>query len=61
MSISPVSSLLSSSPLTASAAVGTQNALLHTTVGQRTIKDQIDLSKEAITLLAGGVEAPAPK
>ena len=61
MSISPVSSLLSSSPLTASAAVGTQNALLHTTVGQRTIKDQIDLSKEAITLLAGGVTAPAAK
>jgi hypothetical protein len=57
MSISPVSSLLSSSPLTASAAVGTQNALFHTTVGQRTIKDQIDLSKEAIALLAGPTPA----
>ncbi|HEV2673888.1 MAG TPA: hypothetical protein VGV37_05055 [Aliidongia sp.] len=60
MSISPVSSLLSSSPLTASAAVGTQNALLHTTIGQRTIKDQIDLSKEAIALLDGGTP-PAAK
>lgn len=61
MSISPVSSLLSSSPLSASAAVGTQNALLHTTIGERTIKDQIDLSKEAIALLAGGATAPAAK
>lgn len=61
MSISPLSSLGSSSPLSASKAVGTQNELLQTSVGQRTIKDQIDLSKEAITLLAGGVQAPAPK
>jgi len=61
MSISPLASLGSSSPLTASTAVGTQNALLHTTIGERTIKDHIDLSKEAITLLAGGVQAPAPK
>ena len=61
MSISPISSLLGSQPLSASAAVGTQNALLHTTIGERTIKDQIDLSKEAITLLAGGATAPAPK
>jgi hypothetical protein len=53
MSISPVSSLLSSSPLTASTAVGTQNALLHTSIGQRTIKDHIDLSKEAVSLLVG--------
>jgi hypothetical protein len=60
MSISPVSSLLSSAP-SASAAVGVQNSLLHTTIGERTIKDQIDLSKEAITLLAGGATAPAPK
>jgi len=60
MSISPVSSLLSSSPLSAGAAVGTQNAVLHTTVGQRAIKDQIDLSKEAIALLAGGA-TPAAK
>jgi len=52
MSISPISSLLSSPP-SASAAVGTQNALLHTTVGERTVKDKIDLSKEAISLLAG--------
>ncbi len=61
MSISPIASLASPSPLTASKAVGTQNELLQTAVGQRTIKDQIDLSKEAITLLAGGVEAPAAK
>ncbi len=60
MSISPISSLLSGPP-SASAAVGAQSSLLHTTIGQRTIKDQIDLSKEAITLLAGGVTAPAPK
>jgi hypothetical protein len=52
MSISPVSSLLAS-PLPTSAAVGTQNAVLNTSIGQRTIKDQIDLSKEAISLLAG--------
>jgi len=51
----------SQSPLSASKAVGAQNELLQTTVGQRTIKDQIDLSKEAITLLAGGVQAPAAK
>jgi hypothetical protein len=58
MSISPVSSSLAT-PLTASAAVGTQNSVLHTSIGQRTIKDQIDLSKEAISLLAG--PTPAPK
>ena len=56
MSISAVSSLLAS-PLSAAAAVGTQNSLLHTSIGQRTIKDQIDLSKEAITLLAGPTPA----
>jgi len=59
MSVSPISSLLAG-PLTASAAVGTQNSLLHTTIGQRTIKDQIDLSKEAISLLAAG-GTPAAK
>jgi hypothetical protein len=53
MSISPVSSLLSS-PLTAASAVGQQNVLLHTAIGDRTIKDQIDLSKEAVALLVGG-------
>ncbi|HLZ66092.1 MAG TPA: hypothetical protein VKQ29_07665 [Aliidongia sp.] len=57
MSISPVSSLLAS-PLSATAAAGTQNALLHTSIGQRAIKDQIDLSKEAIALLAGPIQAP---
>jgi hypothetical protein len=57
MSISPLSSLGSSSPLSASAAVGTQNAVLHTTIGQRTIKDQIDLSKEAVSLLVGPTPA----
>jgi len=60
MSISPISSLLSG-PLTASAAVGTQNSLLHTTIGERTIKDTIDLSKEAIQLLAGGAPPAASK
>ncbi|GGE99092.1 hypothetical protein GCM10011611_00770 [Aliidongia dinghuensis] len=60
MSISPVSSLLSSSPLTASTAVGVQNSVLHTSIGQRAIKDQIDLSKEAVALLVGGA-APAAK
>jgi hypothetical protein len=58
MSISPISSLLTSAP-TASAAVGTQNAVLHTSIGQATIKDQINLSKEAIALLGG--TAPAAK
>lgn len=58
MSISPISSLLAS-PLTASAAVSTQNSLLHTAIGVRTIKDQIDLSKDALTLL--GVAAPTAK
>lgn len=53
MSISPISSLLSGPPSPA-AAVGAQSAVLQTSVGQRTIKDQIDLSKEAISFLAGG-------
>jgi hypothetical protein len=59
MSVSPISSLLAG-PLTASAAVGTQNSLLHTTIGERTIKDHIDLSKEAISLIAAG-GTPAAK
>jgi hypothetical protein len=59
MSISPVSSSLST-PLTAASAVGQQNALLHTQIGVRTIKDQIDLSKEAVALLVGG-GGSAPK
>jgi hypothetical protein len=53
MAISPISSPLSS-PTSAASAVGTQNAVLHTAIGDRVIKDQIDLSKEAVTLLLGG-------
>jgi hypothetical protein len=59
MSISPISSLLSSAP-SAKAAVGEQNSILHTSIGERTIKDQINLSKEAVSLLLGGA-APAAK
>ena len=59
MSISPISSLLSSQP-SASTVVGVQNSLLHTQIGERTIKDHIDLSKEAVALLLGG-SAPAAK
>jgi hypothetical protein len=59
MSISPISSSLPT-PLAAASAVGTQNALLHTNIGVRTIKDQIDLSKEAVSLLLGG-GAPVAK
>jgi hypothetical protein len=54
MSISSISSAPLAAPLTPGSAVGTQNALLHTTIGERTIKDQIDLSKEAVALLVGG-------
>ena len=58
MSISSVSSSFSpASPLSASAAVGTQNSVLQTAVGDRTVKDKIDLSKEAISLLAGPTPA----
>jgi hypothetical protein len=59
MSISPISSSLST-PLTAASAVGQQNGLLHTQIGVRAIKDQIDLSKEAVALLVGGA-APTAK
>jgi len=59
MSVSPISSLLSG-PLTASSAVGAQASVLHTAIGERTVKDKIDLSKEAISLLAGG-GTPAAK
>jgi hypothetical protein len=59
MSISPVSSSLST-PLTAASAVGQQNGLLHTEIGVRAIKEQIDLSKEAVALLVGG-GAPVAK
>jgi len=59
MSISPVSTALSP-PLSAASAVGQQNGLLHTQIGERTIKDQIDLSKEAVALLVGG-GAPTAK
>ena len=59
MSISPVSSALTT-PLAAASAVGQQNGLLHTQIGVRAIKDQIDLSKEAVALLVGG-GAPVAK
>jgi hypothetical protein len=47
-------------PLAAASAVGQQNGLLQTQIGERTIKDRIDLSKEAVALLVGG-GGSAPK
>lgn len=59
MSISPISSALPTA-LAAASAIGQQNGLLQTQIGVRAIKDQIDLSKEAVALLVGG-GGSAPK
>ena len=54
MSISSIAPPSLSTPFTAASAVGQENSLLHTQIGERTIKDRIDLSKEAVDLLIGG-------
>jgi hypothetical protein len=53
MSISAISSPLST-PIVASSAVGAQSGLLHASIGDISLKDKIDLSKEAVALLLGG-------
>ncbi len=60
MSISPISSpfISLSAPTTAAGAVGQQNANLSTEIGIAGIRDEIKLSKEAVSLLLGDGSSP---
>lgn len=60
MSISPISSpFISLASPTAGGAVAQQNSNLSTEIGIAGIRDEIKLSKEAVSLLLGNGTAPA--